>query len=331
MYLKIKARIEGNKDNYSAYDVFKTGHDAGGWGGKSLGIVSVNKTLYLFRNGTGSTGGAFKQTELWKSTDHAKSWTFTGIKWTFSGMPAFYSPTFLQFGKDYQNARDQYVYIYANEAQKSDWNVQKPGGISLIRVPKNQIESFSAYEYFTGFDSNNQPTWSKNLSDRKPVFQDPNNGNMRTSISYNAGLKRYLLITQQVNRFASNNYHIGVYEAPEPWGPWKTVLFNNPQNVGPGLNTGPKTVYWNFSNKWLSPDGRHFVLVYTGPGPDEWGTVEGDFILKTTQQDTTPPSAPSRVKVSLIQRILRFFQFPLVKASLLLGGNSKLATLLKTF
>ncbi|HJX09710.1 MAG TPA: hypothetical protein VJ733_04340 [Candidatus Binatia bacterium] len=38
-----------------------------------------------------------------------------------------------------------------------------------------------------------------------------------------------------------------------------------------------KTVFWNFSSKWMSPDGRKFVMVYTGKGSDEWGTVEGTF------------------------------------------------------
>ena len=66
----------------------------------------------------------------------------------------------------------------------------------------------------------------------------------------------------------------------EPWGPWRTVLFDNASAVGPGLNTGTKTVYWNFSNKWLSADGKDFVLVYTGDGQDEWGTVQGTIELQ---------------------------------------------------
>jgi hypothetical protein len=101
---------------------------------------------------------------------------------------------------------------------------------------------------------------------------------MRTSVSFNAGLGRYILTTQQVSRLKKENYHIGIYEAPEPWGPWHTILFNNPNNVGPELNNDTKTVYWNFSNKWLSSDGKKFVMVYTGPGRDQWGTVQGQFI-----------------------------------------------------
>jgi hypothetical protein len=283
------ARIEGGKDNYSAFDVFKTGGGSGGWGGKSLGILALGTELYMFRNGTGSEAGAFQQTELYHSTDNGSSWDYTGVCWDsgeFSGSGTIYSPTFLQFGKGYAGARDSYVYIYANEVTSGGWNVQRPGRISLLRVPGDSLNDKSDYKYFSGLNTNNSPTWSSAYSDRVPVFSDQANGTMRTSVSYNAGLGRYLLTTQQVNRFQANGYHIGLYEAPEPWGPWRTVLFDNPADVGPGLNTGSKTVYWNFSNKWLSNGGKNFVMVYTGPGEDEWGTVEGRFV---TSPDNTSP------------------------------------------
>ncbi len=291
------ARIEGSKDDYSAFDIFKTGEGSGGWGGKSLGILALGTELYMFRNGTGSTEGAFQQTELYHSNDNGSSWNFTGVRWNrneFSGNGGFFSPTFLQFGKGYSGARDNYVYIYANEIASGSWNTQRPGHISLLRVLKDSLNKKSTYEYFSGLDTNNNPTWSPSSSDRTPAFSDNTNGIMRTSVSYNTGLVRYILTTQQVNRFQSDNYHIGIYEAPEPWGPWRTVLFENPSDVGPGLNNGSKTVYWNFSNKWSSSDGKAFVMVYTGPGKDQWGTVEGRFV--TSSDDTVPPLPPSNVK-----------------------------------
>ena len=281
------ARIEGGKDGYKAVDLFQTGSRSRGWGGKSVGIVAIDGRLYLFRNGTGSAGGAFKQTELYQSTDRGRSWAFAGVRWTdanFTGSKGFFSPTFLQFGRDYSGARDEFVYVYAPEETDSvgpsEWNVQNPGRIALLRVPRRTLTQQDAYEYFSGFDTRGGPVWSSEINRRVPVFEDPINGVMRTSVNYNAGLKRYVLITQQVNVLRDHDYHIGIYEAPEPWGPWRTILFANAERTGPGLNTGSKTVYWNFSNKWSSPDGRHFVLVYTGPGADQWGTVEGAFIIR---------------------------------------------------
>lgn len=289
------ARIEGDRNNYSAFDVFKTGDASGGWAGKSLGIISINGTLYLFRNGTGSTSGAFVQTELYESADHGSNWTYTGVRWhedEFFDEKGIFSPTFLQFGRDYAGARDQFVYIYAPEQTVSvstaKWNVQNPGKISLLRVPVDSLTQKSSYEYFNGTDGSGNPLWTTDISQRKPVFQDATNGIMRTSVSYNSGLGRYILTTQQVNRFRDENYHIGIYEAPEPWGPWRTVVFGNANDVGPNLNVGLKTVYWNFSNKWLSSDGLNFVLVYTGDGADEWGTVEGRFLTGDPNPQTTP-------------------------------------------
>ncbi len=298
------ARIEGGKANYSAFDVFKTGNVSGGWAGKSLGIISINGTLWMFRNGTGSQAGAFEQTELYKSTNHGSSWSFANVRWieaNLAGGKGFFSPTFLQFGQDYNGSRDNYVYIYGPEHTASvdgtAWQVQKPGKISLIRVPKSSLDNQATYEYFTGMN-NTTPQWSTDVNARQPVFEDALNGVMRTSVSYNAGLNRYILITQQVNRFATGNYHIGIYEAPEPWGPWKTILFENAKTAGPNLNNDLKTVYWNFSNKWLSADGINFVLVYTGPGRDQWGTVEGSFILNSGNVDNTPPAAPANLMVN---------------------------------
>lgn len=277
------ARIEGGKDDYSAFDVFKTGGNSPGWDGKSLGILSIGPELFMLRNGTGSTESAFEQTELWISTDDGFSWGYTGVDWQrteFADGKGFFSPTFLQFGRGYDGARDDFVYVYGNERTETVngdvWNVQLPGRISLLRVPKDQLEQKNAYEYFSGTVAS--PAWSTDLDERTPVFEDASNGIMRTSVSFNAPLGQYILITQQANRFESEGYRIGIYAAPEPWGPWTRLLLADPRDVGPGLNTGEKTVYWNLSNKWLSADGRDFVMVYTGPGDDQFGTIEGRFL-----------------------------------------------------
>lgn len=93
---------------------------------------------------------------------------------------------------------------------------------------------------------------------------------MRTSINYNPGLKRYFLITEHTERSKGN---IGIYDAPEPWGPWTTVLFTGGFGA-PDIQ--PNTFYWNFSNKWASANGKDFVLVFTGKEDnDSWNSVEG--------------------------------------------------------
>ena len=56
----------------------------------------------------------------------------------------------------------------------------------------------------------------------------------RSSVSYNAGLKRYLWVQTGLGedtRFAGG---LAIYDAPEPWGPWTTVFATDAWDVGPG-------------------------------------------------------------------------------------------------
>jgi len=51
--------------------------------------------------------------------------------------------------------------------------------------------------------------------------------------------------------------HFGLFEAPDPWGPWKTVFFEEdwgaPENRF-SLHIPPK---------WISEDGRTFQILYS--------------------------------------------------------------------
>jgi len=274
------ARIEGPIDNMHAVNVWG-GYQAlaeAQFAGKSYGILALDDTLWMWRTGDGSDDSAFSSQELFFSEDKGLSWQAAGVRFDagdFRDSSAFFAPTFLQFGAGYRGSRDEYVYMYAPDNTLDVWDVQVPGEISLMRVPREAIGSRARYEFFAGFDAQNQPLWSPDPDRRQGVFVDVN-GVMRTSVSYNAGLGRFLLITQQISRFRERGY-IGIYESVNPWGPWRTVLFASPWRLG--LQTGEKSVYWNFSNKWNSADGKRFALVYTGPGADNFGVVQGRFIL----------------------------------------------------
>jgi len=190
------------------------------------------------------------------------------------GMMQFFIPFFCQFGKDYKGARDNFVYTYAPERKSSKWEVQKPGEISLWRVPRTHIMDRRNYEFFAGLNRNGKPIWTRTLAFRRPVFRDTVNGIFNTSVSYNPGIGRYLLITEHTS-FAHSN--LGIYDAPEPWGPWTTVAFETKW----GFPTIPgNTFYWNFSNKWLSSDGKDFVLIFSGIGiHDACNMLKGKFVL----------------------------------------------------
>jgi hypothetical protein len=75
--------------------------------------------------------------------------------------------------------------------------------------------------------------------------------------TYNPTLKRYLWC--QVLPGDDPRFHggLGVYDAPEPWGPWTTAFFADPWDVGPGETA-------SYPTKWMSADGRTIYLVFSG-------------------------------------------------------------------
>jgi len=289
------ARISGNKDTYTKTDIYESPI---GFTGKIYGILAVNNQLYFLKCGDGSELSNFKYIKLYKAAipvNDQLELIDTGVQFN-PPVENFFCPSFLQYGKDYAGAPDNYVYIYAPEISLQVWNVQIPGKISLLRVPKDQIETKSSYEYFAGMNSGT-PMWTNDVSLRQPVFSFDSScpscsdsGIMRTSVSYNPFINRYLLITQQVDRYQANNGHIGIYDAPTPWGPWTTTLYKNAWDIslnGMMSSKVVRTVYWNFSNKWAN--GNNFVLVYTDR--DNWSTIEGNFTDLTPS--STPPPSPT--------------------------------------
>lgn len=285
------ARLEGTADGWRCFNRWGgyRAENPAQFDGKAYGILDVAGELWLWRAGDASENSAYRFSELWRSTDRGA--TFRSVGWRFDS-PGFFTPGFVQFGQGYAGARDGYVYVYAPRNHTQVWDVQRPGEIVLLRAVHERMAERGAWEAITGFDAG-VPRWGQ-VSAAIPIWRDASNGAMRTSISYNTGLKRYLLTTQQVSRFSPDG-NIGIYEAPEPWGPWRTVLLANAWDIG--LNTGSKTVYWNFSNKWASADGRDFVLVYTGPDSDELGTIRGRFEVGTVEGG--PPSTPTGLRISI--------------------------------
>jgi hypothetical protein len=285
------ARVEGSATSYQGYNVWggKNAEHQATFGGKSYGILSLAGVLYMWVS-PGSDATNYNEARLYRSTNRGASWT--AASWAFTKSHGLILPTFLQFGKNYQGARDGYVYVYANHLKTSTkLAVQKPGQITLMRVPKAQLMERAAYQFFAGTDAAGRPTWTTSLTARRPVFQDANGVGWNTSVSYNPGLKRYLLMTEHVQSMDGN---FGLFDAPEPWGPWTTVKYMGGFGA-PSIET--TAFFWNFANKWLSADGRQFTLVFTGINSnDSWNTVRGTFRSATTG-DSTAPAAPSNLQV----------------------------------
>ena len=276
------ARIEGDVDDYRTVNVWggANAENPAEFGGKAYSLLSVDGTLYTWRCGDADGETSLDFQELYRSTNHSATWRSTGVKFTQSsfegGDSGFYCPVFLQFGQDYDGARDDYVYVYAPEIQQTEsLYPQVPGEVTLMRVPKTMVSVRSAYEFFAGLGDDGKPAWTFDAAGRQPVFEDAENGiTQHITAVYNPGLDRYILATEH-NEHAEGN--IGIYDGPTPWGPWTTVHFSDSFGRFKTLDNG---FMWVFPSKWLSEDGEEFVMIYTGKGRnDSWNTVKGRFLL----------------------------------------------------
>lgn len=274
------ARIEGGSGSEGVDDPFKGVNIFGGFqpqapstiDGKSYGILSVDGLLYAWIS-PGSGPDGYQEARLYQSPDHARSWQ--PLPWSFTQDDGFIFPTFLQFGRNYSDSRDDYVYVYASILQhEKALSVQKPGHIALLRVPIAHITKRERYEAFTGLNQDNMPEWSTNLTEWQPVFSDPNGVGWNLSVSFNQGLKRYFLVTEH---HETSTGQIGIFDSNEPWGPWTTSYYGKLGSSSDDLTL----FYYNFSNKWLSQDGIDFVLIFTGTGKyDAYNSVEGNFVIR---------------------------------------------------
>ncbi len=251
------ARISGPPGDFEGVNVRSaTGEQIGQGeaGKKASGMLSVDGRLYMWVRNAGNS-------QLAWSDDNGATWTWSA--WTFA--TSFGHPTFLNFGKDYSGARDEYVYIYSHDHHSA---YEPADRMVLARVPKQHLTILGAYEYL-GAIEDHQPYWVTNVEERTAVFANPGRC-YRSSVSYHAPTKRYLwvqILPGDAPRFSGG---FGIYDAPEPWGPWTTVYYTENWDVGPGENA-------HLPPKWMSADGRTLYLVFSGDDAFSVRRVEFDL------------------------------------------------------
>lgn len=260
------AKIVGNADDFEGINIrSETGEHIGNGrnGKKASGMLMVKGILYMWIRNANENG---EESQLAWSSDHGKTWEF--CNWKF--MTGFGCPTFLNFGKNYEGARDKYVYIYSFDENSA---YRPADQMVLARVDKNKITNRITYEFFKILDEKGKPIWSKEIEERGAVFTHPEMC-YRSGISYNPVLKRYLWCQihpdskhSQGSRFEGG---FGIYEAPEPWGPWCTVFFTKEWDVGPGETS-------SFPVKWMSEDGKTCYLIFSGN--DSFSVRKVEFII----------------------------------------------------
>ncbi len=232
------ARITGPGEAFAGANIrSQTGERLGdgAQGPKAGGLLMVDGVLYMLVRNVGNSCLAW-------SHDHGRTWG-----WGFTFDTSLGCPTFLNFGPDYRGARDDYVYLYSCDGPSA---YEPADAVMLARVPRGRLRDRAAYEFFVRLDEGG-PVWSADLADRGPVLAYPGHCG-RMDVIYNAGLKRYLM--------ALGFDHAGgwgIFDAPEPWGPWTVAYWTADWGLGP-------THSYRLPTKWISPDGRAMHLVFSG-------------------------------------------------------------------
>lgn len=215
-----------------------------------------------------------------------------GVSWDCGATPTDFltgrlaSCHFLQFGKSYDGARDEFVYAYfpgVGDDGNSYW--ENGDCILLGRVPRDSILTRDAWEFYVAVDESNVPSWSADDTKAAAVFRYP----LMTGedhVSYNAGIKRYILGNygfhdgkgnpfphhqmayphidddgNMTENIAAEHSQLALFEAPEPWGPWSLFFKQD--------CWGQFGIYQPcFPTKLMCADGLRMAMVSSGTYDD---------------------------------------------------------------
>ncbi len=239
------ARITGGPDNFQGVNLRSPTAERRGDGKRGLkasGMLMVDGVLYmLVRNADNS--------QLAWSRDHGRNWEWNDWKFRTS----FGYPTFLNFGRNYAGARDDFVYIYSPD---SDSAYERADRMVLARVPRHRLRDQEAYEYFAQRDSTGRAHWTADIQQRGAVFTLRDRC-YRSSVVYSQALRRYLWCQTRLDGDPGRHGGFAIYDAPDPWGPWTVAYQTDNWDVGAGESCSLPT-------KWMSADGLQVHLVFSG-------------------------------------------------------------------
>lgn len=256
------------------YKITKLNHmnDYLGWGGngpKPSGMICVDGILYFsFQNMLLNKKPPFSLVSQHGSDAHIIYSTNKGSFWTpsFANITApmflghkFGGPSFINFGQNNANARDNFVYAVSGDQWDNGSNIR------LGRVPCDNITRKESWEWVAAFTPSGEPAWSYDLDEAIPVLSIHRWLGMPEMV-YLSGINRYLLFTWRLHKdFCPNEgTDLIIMEAPEPWGPFSLVHFEE---------------YWESKEfnpycprlplKWIEQDGLTCWLQFSGT----WGST----------------------------------------------------------
>jgi hypothetical protein len=254
-----------------------------GWSGPFRGIKllksSNNGETWSRVDRNGQTLEMNPEDERWNEVSSEEMFFFEEEGITREEITAypFSFVDFVQEGQDNSAAKDNYVYIYSPEGAYAH-------KLLLARVPKGEIGNRNSWEYFVRYDENDQPAWSRNLSERGYVYEFPEKNeageyfgwySWLPSVVWNEGLGLYIMVNggtyggrgltasdeDYFNRWMhTKTGSLGFWYSEKPYGPWHEFFYtdywtaDHPDN----LTYQPK-----LSPKWISDDGKDMIYIWS--------------------------------------------------------------------
>jgi len=209
----------------------------------------------------------------WTDTPHTPEKSLFGETGMWGHPVKIGSPHFVDFGRNMEHSPDGKAYLVGHGAVEPD---PKPRFANLSWITGDQIyltrvvpsieniNDKSKYEFFAGYDDKNQPSWSHNFKDIKPLLQWNNNMGCVTA-TYNAPLKKYLMCVTDgwPTCFKMNSY---ILESSKITGPWKLVTYMK--------DFGEQGYFLNFPSKFIGEDGHTLWLCYSANFARNWRDVK---------------------------------------------------------
>jgi hypothetical protein len=248
---------------------------------KAFTMLALGDQVFTFFT-PGSSALNYVEARLRAWRIGSNDWRRAGWAFTRRDPYPLLAPAFLQAGRNYADIGD-YVYAYAPRyapVAPSKLSIQKgPGGgqIALLRVPKSaDLLDRSRWQLYAGQDGAGRPRWTGSEGAAEPAFVDAAGVGWAVSATYVKALGRYLLLSEHKESFAG---YLGLFEAPGPAGPWRTVAYFRLPVGQVGLK--PTQYLYNFLANSFSDDGRRFTLVFTGQRTpaDSINLVSGSFTV----------------------------------------------------
>ena len=171
-------------------------------------------------------------------------------------------PHFVDFGRNMEFSPDGKAYLVAHGATETDpkprfANLSWITGdqIYLLRVTPSieTINDPKQYEFFAGSDAGGRVQWTRDFDAMRPLVEWNNNCGSVT-VTYNAPLKRYLMLVTDgwPTTGPMNTYML---ESASITGPWALVTYLK--------GFGEQAYFVNIPSKFISPDGRTMWLAYS--------------------------------------------------------------------